>query len=135
MSMVKSHFSKHNISTSSPSSNYNELLKALSDFHLLLYLHDTQILSREDFALLTNLCKYRRHEDLLKLEQSGSWQTLLMIANESHSTASSSSTNAASSSTSSSSASKQHMDPWQCRHCTFVNMSGQNCSICGLPNE
>ncbi|KAJ3190695.1 nuclear protein localization protein 4 [Irineochytrium annulatum] len=61
-----------------------KLVDVLSDFHLILFLRMSQILDEADFAVLASVARDRREEDARKLEESGGWQTLVMIAGDSH---------------------------------------------------
>ncbi|KAI8898895.1 NPL4 family-domain-containing protein [Globomyces pollinis-pini] len=101
-------------------------LRFLSDFHLLIFLKESEILDQESIALLCLAIKEKSVAHLNQLEQGGSWQTLNMIIQESAAAKGGASTGAGG-------APMDHS--WSCRHCTFHNDGGDACEMCGLPPD
>jgi hypothetical protein len=115
--------------------NSAPLVNALSDFHLLLFLMEAHILEPHDFQLIADIARYHRDADADTLVRSGGWQTLLMITEEADVPMAGGGSFGGGSSSSSSAQRNTVREPWQCRHCTFVNISGDNCEVCGLPAD
>jgi len=122
---------KHLFGDSDPSST---VAKALSDFHLLIYLKKLDIFSKGDFEKLCQLSTNSDNQTLLtSVMQSPSWLTLESLSKESSSAGKSGDTGATGSS-STSGATGGSGSTWACRHCTFVNSpSTGDCEMCGLP--
>ncbi|KAJ3217407.1 nuclear protein localization protein 4 [Dinochytrium kinnereticum] len=99
---------------------------ALSDFHLLLYLRSVGILEETDLDFMSNIVRFKKDSDVVELMYSPGWQTLQAILSE---------TDAMETTSSSGGPSAKHSAPWTCRHCTYVNLGGESCDVCGLPNE
>ncbi|KAI8850260.1 NPL4 family-domain-containing protein [Chytridium lagenaria] len=93
---------------------------SLSNFHLLLYLRNLGILEESDLEFTSRVAMTGSDADLVALIHRPGWQTLQAILSETDATGPSSSRNNA---------------PWTCRHCTYVNLGGESCEVCGLPNE
>ncbi|KAJ3414180.1 nuclear protein localization protein 4 [Chytridiales sp. JEL 0842] len=110
------------------------LVTALSNFHLLLYLKEAHILDEKDYQLAVDVGRYHKESDADRLVCSGGWQTLLMITNEAD-TSMSTAPSGSGGSGSASGGAKASRDPWQCRHCTYVNISGDTCEVCALPAD
>lgn len=55
----------------------------LADFHFLVYVHQMDVLSEEEFATLVAYVKHRKDEDYVRLAESGGWMTLLTIVEQS----------------------------------------------------
>jgi nuclear protein localization protein 4 homolog len=110
-----------------------KMVQGLSDFHLLHFLVESHVLEEKDLALLCRIAREKNEADVDALVCSNGWQTLMMIAEEASSSGSAMVTDGGGGSSSSSSGSKGA--PWACRHCTFVNLSGDGCSMCGLPKD
>ncbi|KAJ3332830.1 nuclear protein localization protein 4 [Blyttiomyces sp. JEL0837] len=105
---------------------------ALSDFHMLLFLKESEILDPSDITLAASIARTGSDAEVNKLVMGGGWQTLMMIASESAAAGTSGGGVGSSSGTSSGA---RGGGPWTCRHCTFVNFGGESCEVCGLPNE
>ncbi|KAK5666785.1 nuclear protein localization protein 4 [Batrachochytrium dendrobatidis] len=103
----------------------NHLLDLLSDFHVLLFIKESSILDQTDFDLLVDGVRTRSEPLISELSSRSSWQTLLMILQETAThapTASKSNTSAVPAA------------PKSCQYCTFVNQAGvDSCEMCGLP--
>ncbi|KAI8843214.1 NPL4 family-domain-containing protein [Chytriomyces cf. hyalinus JEL632] len=108
---------------------------SLSDFHLLLHLADLHILDTADFARVLKAVK--GEESFNAVVASGSWSTLLMVAQEaSESEGRGGFGGAGSSSAGGGGAGGSAMQTsWNCRHCTFNNLGGDSCEVCGLPRD
>lgn len=100
----------------------NDLIDALSDFHLLIFLHDSNLIEKvlkqifnlqEDFKLILEIVKTRSTDSLSALLSRPSWQNFMAILSASSGSHQSSSTS-------------QGKTSWSCRHCTYVNM-GTDC--------
>ncbi|KAI9366092.1 NPL4 family-domain-containing protein [Zopfochytrium polystomum] len=140
------------------------LATTLSDFHLVLFLKEAQILEDVDMirvgAVAKGAAKAKEEKqalaaggssgsggssssskssaayddtverELTALVSGGGWQTLTMIARESGESAGKGKTAAAGGSSGGGGGSSSK-GPWTCRHCTFVNISGRDCEVCG----
>lgn len=129
LSALKSHLSSASL--------FNEL----SDFHLSLFLAESGILDEQDLArqayvavLGAGAGKAEAEQKLAELVASGGWQTLMVLANENVSSESGSGSSRGIGDGSASKATRIR-DPWTCRHCTFVNIGGDSCEVCGLPAD
>ena len=105
-----------------------DMTKALSDFHLLVYLKSSGVFSDSDWARLLSAVKSGDVKVLEKeLMQNASFQTLSVILSE---------TPANTSSSSGQPSAAAAAAPWSCRHCTFANAgSRRECDMCGLPQD
>lgn len=55
----------------------------LVDFHFLVYVHQMDVLSPQEFAMLVAYVRDRNDEDYVRLAESGGWMTLLTIVEQS----------------------------------------------------
>ncbi|KAJ3322824.1 nuclear protein localization protein 4 [Boothiomyces sp. JEL0866] len=95
----------------------SSIMDALSDFHLLLYLKESSILDAECWDIIFKIVNEKQLNYIADLQNNGVWQTLIMMLSEHDQTQQASSGGA----------------PWACRHCTFQNIGGDSCEMCGLP--
>jgi nuclear protein localization family protein 4 len=104
---------------------------ALSDFHALLRIKDSDILSEDDFNLVCKVALDHKESDVQELTYSPSWRTLMTILNSSDIMDTTSFGGGASSSTSQAPGG----EPWQCQLCTFINTNSSldTCAVCGTP--
>lgn len=105
-----------------------DLLNMLSDFHFLVFLHDSHLIEKEDLGLLLKVVKDRSSAELAQLVSRPSWQTFLTILSAASGPAASQAGHSGSSSA------PPRSTTWACRHCTFVN-TGSDCDMCGLPRD
>jgi len=110
-----------------------EMLEALSDFHLLIYLYSMDMLPlKSEMKLLFDAIKAKDQNLIVQWCDTEVWRTLeQLISASSHQGGSM----------------MQQMDDvvmgqdeggeWVCDHCTFLNTRGgsQNCEICNLPRN
>ncbi|KAI8866563.1 NPL4-domain-containing protein [Ramicandelaber brevisporus] len=107
-------------------------VKALSDFHLLVYLKTTDMFSDDELSLLTRIAIGQETASTANrlLEGCSGWQTLLTVLQ------SMDTTQTTSSGSGSSSTNRQQNSTWSCQHCTMINEGGDDdCSMCGLPRN
>lgn len=97
---------------------------ALSDFHALLKIKDSDILAEDDFNLVCQVALKRDKNDIERLSYSPSWKTFMTILKSSDVSIASSST-------------ALNTQSWQCQICTYINQNGNldKCSICGSPRN
>eukprot|EP00842_Homolaphlyctis_polyrhiza_P004503 jgi/Hompol1/5053/HPOL_001877-RA len=111
------------------------LMQALSDFHVLLLIKDVNILDAADFELLAQAIKLKSDQLAAELMERVSWNTLVMIAQQTAS-APSRLANEQAGSSSGSSAPAARAAPRACKYCTFVNAAdAESCEMCGLPTD
>ncbi|KAH6590644.1 hypothetical protein BASA50_009235 [Batrachochytrium salamandrivorans] len=107
----------------------SHILTALSDFHVILFIKECGILDQVDMELLVELVKTRSEPLAVELEKRSSWQTLLMILQETHAPFIPAHSDASAGSHSATPA-----VPKTCQYCTFMNQVGaDSCEMCGLP--
>jgi hypothetical protein len=102
------------------------LLQLISSFHVLLFLGESGIL---DDSLMETICRAVLGKDLNLIgdvQAHPMWQTLLAILAETE-------IETRHGGAMGSSSAGKNMDPWSCQHCTFTNLSGDSCEMCGLP--
>ncbi|KAI9350774.1 NPL4 family-domain-containing protein [Obelidium mucronatum] len=107
-----------------------DISQSLSDFHFLLHLAELGVLDKEDLGRIVKTV--RGEESFDAVVASGGWQTLLMIAKESSQDVPMH-TGGGGGGSSSNSAGKTAS--WTCKHCTFNNVGGGDCEVCGLPRD
>ncbi|KAI8919653.1 NPL4 family-domain-containing protein [Entophlyctis helioformis] len=109
-------------------------MDALSDFHALLFISEAGILDSDDLRLLTEYVKTGSEAHFAELSQRGSWQTLMMILQETSTTSATPGGMDGGSGSGSGGAPARSAAPVACRHCTYVNGPGiDTCEMCGLP--
>ncbi|KAF9439013.1 nuclear protein localization protein 4 [Entomortierella beljakovae] len=110
-----------------------DLVDIASNFHFLLFTRSMGILNDADeMTLLVRVGLLKKDEDANKLVQTPGWQTLLTVLKES--AGSSGDQGSSSGGGGGGSAGASATAPWTCRHCTYLNTSGdENCEMCGLP--
>lgn len=96
-------------------------IEVLSDFHCLLFLYESGLVDDESMALVLRAVKSRVEEDIQKAISSGGWKTVMAVLDEQGVDVPS--------------GSGLNDSPWSCRHCTFHNLSGENCEMCSLPRD
>ncbi|KAH6563842.1 hypothetical protein BASA60_010554 [Batrachochytrium salamandrivorans] len=100
-----------------------------SNFHVILFIKECGILDQVDMELLVELVKTRSEPLAVELEKRSSWQTLLMILQETHAPFIPAHSDASAGSHSATPA-----VPKTCQYCTFMNQVGaDSCEMCGLP--
>jgi hypothetical protein len=112
--------------------NSSPLLQTVSNFHILLFLCESGIL---DKSVLTQICtavKDKNESGLDFLSTNEQWATFKMILSESEY---SSQVPSRSGFTSQNQNQESTATPWACPHCTFHNISGSSCEMCGLPRD
>ncbi|KAJ3115458.1 nuclear protein localization protein 4 [Phlyctochytrium bullatum] len=97
------------------------VIDSLSNFHVVSFISGTGILDDADMADLIRVVQQKSEDAVSRLLHRPSWQTLQAILSE---TEVQDNRGAASSS---------NRGPWTCPHCTFVNIRGDTCEVCGLP--
>jgi len=108
---------------------------ALSDFHALLRIKDSDILSEDDFNLVCKVALDHKASDVEELTYSPTWRTLMTILNSSDIMDTTPLGGGASASASSSQTGGN--EPWQCQLCTFINTNSSldACAVCGTPRN
>ncbi|KAJ3105434.1 nuclear protein localization protein 4 [Physocladia obscura] len=107
----------------------NDIVSNLSDFHLLIHLAELGFLEKDDYARLLKVVQGQESFDAVV--GTGSWQTLAMVAKE----AASEVRGGFSAAAGGNGASGAKQTNWTCRHCTFNNLGGDSCDVCGLPKD
>jgi nuclear protein localization family protein 4 len=105
-------------------------IQVVSDFHVLFYLLESSLLDGDSCKLICNAIKSQSEADIVQAENSGAWETVKTVLGEFNAQEASNST-----ARGQSSGARSNAGPWSCRHCTFMNISGDSCEMCGLPNE
>ncbi|KAK9722368.1 nuclear protein localization protein 4 [Basidiobolus ranarum] len=105
-----------------------ENIHGISNFHMLAFIQQMNVLEKMDLSLLCKAASTHSEVDAKALESSPGWQTLFAILRETdHGGHTNPGTGSSSSATQST---------WPCRHCTFVNPSNlSSCEMCGLPKD
>jgi hypothetical protein len=102
-------------------------VEVMADFHCLLFLLETGVMDEESFKLVVKAVGTRSQDDVDKAIESAGWNTVSAILDE---------VQVGSVAAGSSGAGLSRNDsPWSCRHCTFHNLSGESCEMCGLPRD
>ncbi|ORY04423.1 nuclear protein localization protein-like protein 4 [Basidiobolus meristosporus CBS 931.73] len=109
----------------------------LSDFHLIAFIQQMNVLDSGDINLLCEAATTHTDDAARKLEGSPGWQTLFAILREAgHSQGSGGFGGDAGHGSGSGGSSSAAQATWACRHCTFVNTSNlSSCEMCGLPKD
>ena len=98
------------------------IIESLSDFHLLWFIKESNILAEDDLQFVVDVVRKRSDSMVHELGERESWNTFMLILQN---TADVSQPVGGASSSSA---------PKPCRHCTFVNTGpNDSCEICGLP--
>ncbi|KAJ3108845.1 nuclear protein localization protein 4 [Phlyctochytrium planicorne] len=106
---------------------------ALSNFHILFFLRTSGVLEEADLELIGKIVRDRKDADVGALMSRPTWGTLQVILSETDASMGGGGGSGAGGASGSGSRSR---DPWTCKFCTFVNISGgESCEVCGLPNE
>lgn len=99
---------------------------SLSNFNLLLFLHEQDIIDKAQVKSICQAVRSRDEEELLRLTLSSpSWATLVTLSKEASVASSSNATS-----------SDRIPKDWTCPHCTFINCDRveDTCEMCGLPS-
>lgn len=84
------------------------------------------LINQGTFEAILSAVKNKSADDLAAISQSPEFATFKMILDEASLSATVGSSSGGGSSNSA---------PWPCRHCTFVNIQGESCEMCGLPKD
>ena len=110
-------------------------MTALSDFHILYFIFESGLLDTSTLQLIFDIVKTKSEEKSRQLVELEAWQTFLMILKESASELEALPLSHANDSQTRLNPTPQSQ-PWACRHCTFMNMTGvDQCEMCGLPDQ
>lgn len=114
----------------SSSSSPPQKMDSLSEFHALLFIVESGVLDEQALDLLCRAVMEKSSDLMSQLQHCDGWSTLEMILQETSSFSAGNNPSGGGGGQASGS-----NDPWSCRHCTFTNMGGATCEMCGLPNE
>jgi NPL4 family len=103
-------------------------VEVMADFHCLLFLLETGIMDLDSFKLVLKAVGTRAQGDIDLAIESAGWKTVRVILDEVQ-------VGNVAAGPSGMGGSSRNDSPWSCRHCTFHNLSGENCEMCGLPRD
>ncbi|CAO3621179.1 unnamed protein product [Cunninghamella blakesleeana] len=106
-----------------------DLQQSLSNFRVLCTIRSMDILSSEEFNILSEIATKKK--DIDTIDQLQGWNTLMMVLKEAAGNEQINSSSSIKSNTTSGMATPIEIS---CRHCTFKNPgSNSSCEMCGLP--
>ncbi|KAK6623935.1 hypothetical protein RUM44_010791 [Polyplax serrata] len=115
----------------------DQFLKAVSDFHLLLYIATMDVLPMRKYMVpLLQAVREQDSQKAIEWSQSDQWATVEQVMAASSGTTPHNRSSQPSDSFMDVSHTSPHVASWTCSHCTFMNPSNSfMCEICDFPRE